>query len=659
MLNIVCLKWGTLYGPEYVNILFDMVRRNLKEGYPGKFICYTDDATGLDAGIEARPMPTELEGWWGKLWLFSQHTEGKTLFLDLDTVIVGALDALVEHDAKFTILRDFYRPNGLQSSVMMWRGDLSYIYYKWVQSGSPRIDGGDQAWIEQWVEGAGYWEDSITDYNKLKVKQDGFPSIWQDEFPGDFVSYKANGCEAGVPKGAKMIIFHGEPRPHQAKGWVEKVWKVGGGTTAELMVVSNVEVSKLIENREFNTKRGLEEIKMQEPHQKTAVIVAGGPSLLEYAHDLPDGDIFSVNGTLRFLTERNIRPDYHVMCDARPENIEFLNGAWVNYLMASQVDPSLIDALGKREATLWHIALPGAKPMPMQIGGATTVGLLSVVLAYVMGYRTIHMLGFDSSYGESHHAYPQKLNDGERIIDVTVGDTSFRCAPWMAQQAREFADVIPELVRMGCEISVHGYGLIPTLAESMMTPRIAADERAEEILSRLPDGSIVGAEIGVFYGDLSRRLLQRNDLTLHMVDAWAGSGESYDGDSDDFHATLSQDQQDECERLAKSVTAFAGDRAIVHKAFSHEAASKFDANSLDFVFIDADHGYEGCKRDLHAWWPVVKSGGVFSGHDYENTQFPKFGVKRAVDEFAQEFGLTVSIGQNFTWFITKPLQENT
>ena len=37
MLNILCLKAGKAYGPEYVNILFDMVRRNLAEGYPGRF----------------------------------------------------------------------------------------------------------------------------------------------------------------------------------------------------------------------------------------------------------------------------------------------------------------------------------------------------------------------------------------------------------------------------------------------------------------------------------------------------------------------------------------------------------------------------------------------------------------------------------------------
>lgn len=640
MLNIVCVKHGTLYSAEYVNILYDMVRRNLMEGYPGKFICYTDDPEGLSPGIEAKELPKDLKGWWGKLWLFSQHSEGRTLYIDLDTVIVGALDQIVEYSGEFAILRDYYRPNGLQSSFMIWNGDHSYIWRLWDEIGRPKLQGGDQAWIEQVVFGGKPYD------------------LLQDLFPGDFVSYKANNCQNGFPRGSKVVIFHGLPRPHEVvDSWVGKVWKIGGGTTAELMMVSNVPEAKIIENRDFNSLRGLPELVKQEPHRKVAAIVAGGPSLADDLDELEwiEADIFSVNGTLNYLNQHGLMPTYQVMLDARPENIEFLNGSNTHYLMCSQVDPSLFDALKGKLVTVWHSALPGAKPKPMQIGGATTVGLKAAILAYVLGYREIHLFGFDSCYLEdSHHAYKQPLNDGERVIDVMVDDQTFKCAPWMAQQANEFVEIAPELVRMGCEIHVHGYGLIPRLANSMQAPRIAADDRAEAIMDRLPSGEIVGAEIGVFAGDLSRRLLQRQDLTLHMIDAWVGGGESYEGDSGDFHASLTQEQQDQCMRMTRNVTTFAGDRANIIKAFSDEAAKQFADASLDFVFIDADHGYEGCKRDLEAWWPKVKSGGLFSGHDYENTAYPKFGVKRAVDEFSSKHNLTVELGENFTWFITHP-----
>ena len=73
------------------------------------------------------------------------------------------------------------------------------------------------------------------------------------------------------------------------------------------------------------------------------------------------------------------------------------------------------------------------------------------------------------------------------------------------------------------------------------------------------------------------------------------------------------------------------------KIKSLEAASKFENNSLDFVFIDASHEYEDVKEDIIAWLPKVKSGGILAGHDYYlNEQF-YCGVNRAVDELFENF----------------------
>jgi len=61
---------------------------------------------------------------------------------------------------------------------------------------------------------------------------------------------------------------------------------------------------------------------------------------------------------------------------------------------------------------------------------------------------------------------------------------------------------------------------------------------------------------------------------------------------------------------------------------SAEAADKFEDKSLEFVFIDADHNYEFVKKDILAWLPKIKEGGVLAGHDY----LYFVGVKQAVDE---------------------------
>ena len=48
--NVICMKWGTKFGAEYANRLYKMVEKNLT--VPHRFVCFTDDPTGLDAGIE-------------------------------------------------------------------------------------------------------------------------------------------------------------------------------------------------------------------------------------------------------------------------------------------------------------------------------------------------------------------------------------------------------------------------------------------------------------------------------------------------------------------------------------------------------------------------------------------------------------------------------
>jgi len=83
-------------------------------------------------------------------------------------------------------------------------------------------------------------------------------------------------------------------------------------------------------------------------------------------------------------------------------------------------------------------------------------------------------------------------------------------------------------------------------------------------------------------------------------------------------------------------------------------AAEHTDHEYDFVFLDADHSYEGCKADIEAWSPKVKPGGWLGGHDYQNPNFPKFGVTKAVDEFVSRSGLTLDLGENYCWFVKIP-----
>ncbi len=80
-----------------------------------------------------------------------------------------------------------------------------------------------------------------------------------------------------------------------------------------------------------------------------------------------------------------------------------------------------------------------------------------------------------------------------------------------------------------------------------------------------------------------------------------------------------------------------GQRSKILRQASPQAAEQFADGPFDFVFIDAQHQYEGAKQDFEAWWPKVRSGGILAGHDYLDGIIPEgnCGVKSAVDEFAR------------------------
>jgi hypothetical protein len=107
MLRIICLNAENYLGmgKQYVEILHDMVMRNLAGGHEGKFVCFTDDPEPYAVGIEKRELPClGLNGWWNKLSLFRDDLfpEGdRILYFDLDTLITGRLDEIVKYDGEF------------------------------------------------------------------------------------------------------------------------------------------------------------------------------------------------------------------------------------------------------------------------------------------------------------------------------------------------------------------------------------------------------------------------------------------------------------------------------------------------------------------------------------------------------------------------------
>ncbi len=656
MLNVACVAvnldtYMEGHAIEAVEILYSMVRRNLQAGLRGRFVVFTDDPSAFAdmAGVQTKLLPTGLSGWWNKLYLFSPEAFSageRVLYFDLDTVITGSLDEIAAYDGPFAILQDVYRPKGLQSSVMAWEAGRYEIWRFWNAWGRKEPEGGDQAIIEDFLYGisARAWPFEF--------------DILQLLYPTQFRSYKLD-CQEFVPRGTNVVYFHGKPRPHQIKtGWVPDVWKVTNDTMFFSLNVKEEQIRANI--RHALTKPNW--ITKRDGTQYPAIIVGGGPSLASdlwriRGYQLSGAVVFATNNTYRYLKENGITADAHVMHDAREQNLEFVPSQGICYY-ASQCHPSVLDAAGDR-LICWHPYSDTARDQvgddpkgPIMVAGGSTIGLNALALAYILGHRQFMVFGFDSSYGDgAHHAYAQKLNDGELVLAYEFGEQVFHAAPWMIQQAEQFLGLARKLREMGCQLAIYGTGLLPTMLAQVQNEPTAADLRAKSILERLEDRlHPVGAEIGVFAGELSQRLLRREDLSLYLVDSWVTSDPESDyAQSGDFHARLSQAQQERYYGLTLELTAFAGPRAKILRKPSVEAAKDIPDGSLDFVFIDADHSYLGCKADIEAWAPKVKPGGLISGHDYLNPQFPEFGVKRAVDECFPH----VDLGENYTWFVRK------
>jgi hypothetical protein len=139
--------------------------------------------------------------------------------------------------------------------------------------------------------------------------------------------------------------------------------------------------------------------------------------------------------------------------------------------------------------------------------------------------------------------------------------------------------------------------------------------------------------IGIF----SETILQRwRGRTLISVDPWLEA--EPDEVQDRTQAEHEQFYEETVARLGKY-----GERSVIWRATSTEAAARVEAGSLDFVYLDARHDYESVKEDLEHWFDKVRPGGILAGHDYVDGTWGElsFGVKSAVDEFFGARGLPV------------------
>jgi hypothetical protein len=227
--NVLCIKWGKKYGPEYVNRLHNMVRRHLHR--PFRFVCLTDDAQGIDPGIEVKPIPAigfdefdQRKPWtfghgWLKLTSFAKplyDLEGRTLFLDLDIVIVDSLDPFFDQPGEFVVIKEWDKKDGTgNTSVYLFTVGAHVDALDHLRSGYPKV-----------VEEVRNEQEFITGYLGRQGKVSYWPEEWCRSFKRHCMRRGLMGWFAPpvIPPGARVIAFHGKPNPPDAIAGVSGKW---------------------------------------------------------------------------------------------------------------------------------------------------------------------------------------------------------------------------------------------------------------------------------------------------------------------------------------------------------------------------------------------------------------------------------------------------
>jgi hypothetical protein len=209
-----------------------------------------------------------------------------------------------------------------------------------------------------------------------------------------------------------------------------------------------------------------------------------------------------------------------------------------------------------------------------------------------------------------------------------------------------------------------------------MQPNKTREELIPQLLNK--NNAMVGVELGVFRGEFSKVLLDNWSGCLYMIDPWQPLGDEYNDACDDAQL------YNLYAAATKNIKGHES-RGFMLRGLGKELLDLFADESLDFIYIDANHAYDHVKQDLAMWYPKLKPGGLFAGHDYlsvdwcdnsnELTQLcennkdrniysfnnkgkyfaGEFGVNPAVDEFCKLHNKDFLVTEEFwgTWYFIK------
>jgi hypothetical protein len=227
---------------------------------------------------------------------------------------------------------------------------------------------------------------------------------------------------------------------------------------------------------EHNLGRGLEHVVEGEPKDGPLYIVCSGPSLRETWPELlnPDGTrkgkIWALNSAFDWLCRKGVRPDHGVCLAPEDAILDYFQEMQPgdDLLFAATTNPKLVDRALERgcNVTLWHSAQPDEWGLPVFEGqpiifGGGTIGTRAIDLAWVLGWRDIHILGLDaclSDDGRISVDTPMYEDRRGSLQTFLCNGRAFVAMPSHARQVEDFASILRPL--NGLEVTLYGDGLL-------------------------------------------------------------------------------------------------------------------------------------------------------------------------------------------------------
>lgn len=274
------------------------------------------------------------------------------------------------------------------------------------------------------------------------------------------------------------------------------------GLTLECVI--NTDEDKIRENIAHALTLGLPEVWPHKQNDYEMCICAGGPSLLDHIEEIRERQIngakvVALANVANLLLAHDIRPNAHVLLDAKPRNAEFITNCDTTLFISSQCDPKVFENALKTDnkVILYHginnddefqvikdhyqmkIDLSGNPTdgawIPIQ--GGATITTRSIRLFTLLGYSKFHMYGWDSCFmNDSHHAYEQPDADKQKVFKMQFEDRMFEVTPWMISQALEMQNFFKAFC-MNIDIAVHGEGLIAYIIECAASQTVDIQEK--------------------------------------------------------------------------------------------------------------------------------------------------------------------------------------